>query len=474
LAISDPVSVKVLRWAKKNRTQVQMVAGVIATALVGLVIGATLLWREKEQTEKQKVVAVANYQLARDLSQSSIGLMEKTEAYYTSNEELSRSRKTILDSTVNAYRSFLAQEPENNDLLRATANVLRYAANAHRLDDEFDQSRSMYTEAVSHLETVANALPGDVGVHSALAQTLRDWAVANQSQGELEASRGLFQQSIEVYRRCLPLTKARSGINRGMGLCRYELGEVHFGLGDYATSLELQKQAAETFGQLLGQFEGQSGRPYDRLLRAACIHRAAKSQLALGQKKEAWASVEKALGYLEADFGKRSTWDELTIRGVSRLDLLNHYILFKEAQAETGLASGSLDDAALESLWKAIVAETRDIEAAFKERPIYTLRVAQALHGFGTYLKTRGKEKEAKAQWEEALKKLDSPALSREKRVSYSLEAARVYLDLSELERSKNEAASIALVEKAMGHLSRVREKCPNHVELKKLLGSKK
>jgi serine/threonine protein kinase len=90
LAISDPFSVKVLRWAKKNRTQVQMVAGVIATALVGLVIGATLVWREKEQTEKQKVVAVANYQLARDLSQSSIDLMERstrTEVFWLRNRK---------------------------------------------------------------------------------------------------------------------------------------------------------------------------------------------------------------------------------------------------------------------------------------------------------------------------------------------------------------------------------------------------
>jgi len=123
----EPLHVRALRWARRNRTLVSSAAALLITAVIGLTIGMVLLGRANRQIEEKKELAESNRQKA----EHSLIL-----------EQQAKEKAEKSDATTNALNKFLINDllGEANPDRNARAKQITVEAVIGRAADKIDRA----------------------------------------------------------------------------------------------------------------------------------------------------------------------------------------------------------------------------------------------------------------------------------------------------------------------------------------------
>src|SRR5262245_56334341 len=158
-AYRDPWTVRLGRLARRHRTALVAAAVLLLSAVVALSVSTALVWAEQQETDKQRQLAVKNYDMSRTQSFDIIALIEASEPEFAQVPALHDRRQELLTTASTACRQFLLQEPEDAGLQKRAAQIYRFAGNFHRLVNKTTEAEQFYRDSLALREKLMQAAP---------------------------------------------------------------------------------------------------------------------------------------------------------------------------------------------------------------------------------------------------------------------------------------------------------------------------
>jgi tetratricopeptide (TPR) repeat protein/tRNA A-37 threonylcarbamoyl transferase component Bud32 len=275
------------RWARRHRTAVVGAAALLVSAVVGLSVGAALIWREEQRTAEQKRAAERewsraekNLDLARSLGPQLLDVVDQRLSRVARTEAI---RKEIIAAAVQKVRDALGQQPDDPELRYWTARLQRYSANLHRQLNQLDAAGRLYDEAVAMLGGLAAQAPDVPFYRDQLAETLRDQAQLLNRLGRLRDARAAADRSVGIAEQLVAESPGRADYRRTLAIGRIDRSGIRLALGEAVASEADARAAVETYrGLTRERAEGLDG-----LMMVLALNRLAVGLRELGRADEA-------------------------------------------------------------------------------------------------------------------------------------------------------------------------------------------
>lgn len=245
----DPLSTRIVRWARRHRTLVASLTVLLLTGVVALSVGTVLIAREQRRSEEARDRAEANFQRAMAVvDQFCTRISEET---LLDEPGLQPLRQRLLRDALEFYREFVA-DPSAGPETRAEMGRAHW-----RLGDLTESltpgptARQHYLTALEHFQTLTASDPHSPRLQADTAgvqNSLGNWHLQHQQSEEAEkwyrAALQRRQQLVEDDPESVELRRnlARSHNNLGVLYRQTER------LPDAATEL---RASAEEFAELV-------------------------------------------------------------------------------------------------------------------------------------------------------------------------------------------------------------------------------
>ena len=230
----EPMSRRVGRWARRNRTTVAAAAVLLVSAVAGLSVGALLINRERSKAE-------ANFRRAR----------AAVDEYFTAVSEskllnvpgLQPLRKELLESARRYYEDFLRERGEDRSVRAEAAAALFRVANVTGLIARADEAVPIYRKAVALYEDLVRAHPDHPAYRSDLSMTHSTFGLLldalerdEEAMAELRKALGLREQ---LARSHADDARSRADLARS----HRNIGDLFRQVGEFGPAEEHWKQA---------------------------------------------------------------------------------------------------------------------------------------------------------------------------------------------------------------------------------------
>jgi tetratricopeptide (TPR) repeat protein len=282
-AYREPWTVRLGRWARRNKTKVTGLGVLLATATTALAVGLVLVSQEKEQTRlalerSQKAEKKESEQRQSALEQRQQG--DGPEALASYREALAIDRR-------------LAEaDPHSAHAQRDLTVSLDRVGQVQREQGDDKGALATYQECHAILKRLAEAEP-----RSAEAQ--RDLCVSLQRIGDLQLKQGDAKAALESYRECHGILKRLADADphsapsqRDLVVAFIKLGDVQVEQGDGPGALDSYREALRATRRL-AKADPDSAEAQRDL--GVSLSRVGNVQSALGDGAEALASYREAL-----------------------------------------------------------------------------------------------------------------------------------------------------------------------------------
>jgi serine/threonine-protein kinase len=281
-AYPEPWTARLGRWSRRHRSMVVGAAVFLVSAVLALSLSTIIVVAEQRETEKQRQIAVANYQMARKQSFDIIRLIETSEPELASAPALHDRRKELLTTASDACRQFLRQEPDDLELQKQAAQIYRFTANFHRLTNETGEAERYYKDALLLREGLIKKFPQEAAAQLALADTERDHASLQLRQGRLTEAAEKLNRSLAIAER-LKEDEKHPAYRRRVALACLNLAYVEYRQGKHKAGKTDNLKRAEELLRGLGGARAEERHPYDSVLLAAALNLAAMMEREAGQ-----------------------------------------------------------------------------------------------------------------------------------------------------------------------------------------------
>jgi serine/threonine-protein kinase len=223
----DPPLARAARWARRHRTLVAGLAGLLVTALVALAVSTVLIAAEQRRTLEQRRQADANFQTA--LAAVNDMLTEVAQEQLANEPRMAQKQRALLAKARTYYQQFLDQHGSDQRLRKETALAHKRLGDISRLLGENNQAQESYGEAIALLRPLADANPGEPDTRGALAQSYCYLGEVLRATSRTGAAEDAYHKALAIqqplaeqfpdrpdYRREEALTYTNLGL-----LCRY-------------------------------------------------------------------------------------------------------------------------------------------------------------------------------------------------------------------------------------------------------------
>ncbi len=461
-AYPDAWTARAGRWARRHRTVLVGTGVFLVSAVVLLSASTVLVWAEQQKTfaeqqktAEQKQMAEENFKLARDMTYKGIALLERSEATFAADPALHSVRKDLLIKASQAFQGYLRREPDDPELRKGAAQVFRYTANVHRLENETTLAEQLLVDTIRLLRGLVDEYPDDKPLHAKLSLALRDFGSLQKKLGRLkEAAASLNGKhgAIELATALETAEPNQPAYIQTLAVAQLGLSSVEFVQGNHAASLETATAATDRFRKLWALPGGQGSHPYDRLLLAAALNLRAMNQRELSQLKDATVSHQDAIQHLTAMM-------KAPPRGVN-VDDIRHYLaacLYEQCRTWSHFPekrkSTETNLGAAESRWKALSEQ-------FANFPDYREGLADALRERGSLRLADSRLDEAADDLMKSRQLLEDLVAKHPQVPAYHGALGRTRLSLVRLHRVKGEepeaAKCISAAQAALGEALRL------------------
>lgn len=284
-AMPDPWTVRLARFARRNRTAVIATGAVLCSAVVALTVTTGLIWREQQRADQLRRRAEANFDVARGLALNMLDLAETLPAA----RQAEVVREGMTDMGLRTLEGFRSQRPDDHDLLQKLAKLYRYSANVHRNRNDLAVTEVSYREALAILDVLAAKAPTVEAYRDQLAETLRDHSQSLARLGRLTDASKELTRSVAVASDLRAKNPTKTDYRRTLAISRLDLADVQLLLGRFRDT-ETSCREVETLLQGLSEPQ-----PFDGLLQAMAIALRAEALREQAKNAEALAAQSDAI-----------------------------------------------------------------------------------------------------------------------------------------------------------------------------------
>lgn len=395
------------------------------------------------------------------------------------------ARKTVDEVLIDISREELSAVPGMQDLRMrfAQKGLERYREFAKRRPRDPDVQRGLgtaltalgtITDQIGAVEKATDHMKAAIAVHERLLAghpSNIEYAIA-LGEGWTELARindmsRSSQDAVEPARKAIailePLAKEQSGnteVTFALADAYWVRGNVHRTTGENAAAAEDFDRSRKLFESIVSIHSK----------KADCLKGLAAVTHNAGLVKQAAGKYEEALKLLESS----TTYDSqaLALRPLSPILISNHSIGFR-ARADV-LAQLGRRDEALKNYAEA-VRVSREVVKGNPKVTRYGWLLGTNLVGYGSYLRSIGDYKGARAAFDEAASVLDQVTREADDRPHYGTTLIQAHLDLAEFHRnvigqalgSANQEAYEAQIDAAMTTAQRLATKYPQSIALR-------
>jgi serine/threonine-protein kinase len=229
-AYRDPLATRLTRWGRRHRTFAASLAVLMASAVVGLSVGAFLINGERAKAE-------ANFRQAR----------AAVDEYFTNVSEsrllkvpgLQPLRKELLDSALKYYREFLSQRGHDPKVRVETASASFRVGWINLTLNRPDEALGPLTAATELYESLARSSPGVI-------EYRRLAAIGHGALGLLLAGQSRIDEAMREHRAALTIREALVKVEPQNALFLGDVARSHRNIGDlYNQAGKMQQALAE-------------------------------------------------------------------------------------------------------------------------------------------------------------------------------------------------------------------------------------
>jgi serine/threonine protein kinase/Tfp pilus assembly protein PilF len=184
------------KWARRHRPLVRAVVGLGVAALVALVAGAVLLWREHKNTKAALAQAENEQRLARQVVDEMF--TEVAEKWFEHEPRQQLRQRQFLLKALAHYQRFAGAADAAPEVRRQAGRAALRVGDIHQRLGDFDQARPAYVDAARLFEQLAADFPG-------IADYREDLANCTNSLGILLARTGPPREAGDAFRRAVAL-----------------------------------------------------------------------------------------------------------------------------------------------------------------------------------------------------------------------------------------------------------------------------
>ena len=231
-AYREPWTARVARWGRRHRTAVVAAGVFLMSAVVALAVSTMLVWREEQKTAQQKRIADENYLLARDLSFTSLDLIDSLQG----RRKVAAAAAKVGRTTSRAFHRYLEQQSDDRTLRSQTAQIDRYTGNLHRRTNEFETAEPFYLDSIKLQEELVEQFPDEMVHRQNLAEALRDYAQLQAAQGNLRQATDTLHRSITISETLRGDVPDRPQLTRPLAISLLDLSGIEYGRGRIAES----------------------------------------------------------------------------------------------------------------------------------------------------------------------------------------------------------------------------------------------
>jgi tetratricopeptide (TPR) repeat protein/tRNA A-37 threonylcarbamoyl transferase component Bud32 len=410
---------------------------------------------EQKKTAEQRETAAKHYLLARDVGFKSIDLIESTQVDLASNPAWHAKRKDILVTASRSSRRFLAQEPDDPELQTRAAQVFRFAANFHRLENDVAAAEPLFRDSIRLQEKLVEQFPEEAIRRDTLAATLRDEANILAGQGRLDKAAGNLERAIKIVEKLQKEDPEEPAYQRSFATAQLDLASIQYVRGKVSQSKTTAQSAADLFAKLL-ELSPENIHPYDPLLRAAALNRVAVVERDQ-DVKQALTTHNAAIKLLQGMVDKPSP-------NVVRADVLHHLARCRLEQART-MAKAPDKRAAAEKMLAATALQWQQLAKNYDKVPQYRSSRAYACLLLGQLRAEDQRGEEADADFKTARELLEPLVKEFPGTASYWGGLGKAYAGTARLARLNGEdKAAAQWFRKAEDALSKAVELSPADV----------
>jgi serine/threonine protein kinase/Flp pilus assembly protein TadD len=184
------------KWARRHRAVVRAVVGLAVVALLAVVAGAVLLWREHENTKAALARAEEDQRLARQVVDEMF--TEVAEKWLENEPRQQERQRQFLLKALAHYQRFARAAGAGPEVRRQKGLAALRVGDIHQRLGDFDQARPAYAEAARLFEQLAADFPG-------IPDYRADQAACTNSLGILLARTGQPRTAVDAFRRAVAI-----------------------------------------------------------------------------------------------------------------------------------------------------------------------------------------------------------------------------------------------------------------------------
>jgi serine/threonine-protein kinase len=470
---ADPWHVKAFRWAKRHRSAVAAIAGVLTVSLVALGVGNYLVSQERDRAKAAQRVAegtvetffteVGEHWLEDHSDEKQEQFLERALAFFDPNGEratpksdkptkssqpttesdppttapppLEPMQRQFLESALAYYRPY-AQEFQNDreHRLKAALAELR-VAQIHRKLGEFSPAAEEYSRAIALLESLHKDAPGFADAERALANARARHGEFLVSRGELAAGTAELSTAVDSLKRLVGQPGASKATRLELGRALRELANGVKFQGDLSRAQDYLRSAIDS---LEAVHKDQTNDPQTRYELALACDDLGVVLLALAKIDDAEPLLRRALGLLEPLVTESPT--RVAFRDGLAKTANTLALVLRRRGAHTEARSG---------LTRSIDAYER-LAADFPARPEFQRALARGLINRALLDEELGQLSDARAADERAVGVLSRLVDQNQSAFKIRRDLARAHNNLSSLlEQLEDRAAALAALKKA-------------------------
>ena len=215
---------------------------ILLTAVVGLSVGAALLWRKQDRTkrqyeraEREHKLAERNFETARTTILEMGKRIDAIETGLANARSSDLKRRDALNAARKEFESYLAENPNNLVLKKQLASLHRYAGNISRLLSDYREAHNAYKASIALWEELIEQEP-DIATHrDNLAQTLGDLATTQKLGGRLKEAAKSLDRAAELAEKFKDHVR-ESSYERTLATNLLDRADVEYRLGDFVAA----------------------------------------------------------------------------------------------------------------------------------------------------------------------------------------------------------------------------------------------
>ncbi|MFL5338636.1 MAG: hypothetical protein ACJ8F7_00580, partial [Gemmataceae bacterium] len=266
--------------------------------LVGCVVvsstAAVMIWREKKQTDAERIKAMENADAAIHVVRNLSNYAESYEMGSTTAAANDMQRKDRLDAALASYERLLRLRPDDEPIRFNVARMHRLSANLSSFLDKMAEAEKFYSEAIRNFDQLAADHPERSFYREQAALTRRDFGAHLQKLGRHQEATRFSEDCIRLYEELQRAKPEESNYQRMLAYLLIGRSDRDLQVGRLAESEQAARKAEERYAKL-ADMPGLRPETFDPLFHAMADHNRAMALRELGHLDEAIAAHDRAV-----------------------------------------------------------------------------------------------------------------------------------------------------------------------------------